>query len=66
MAGKQHVLRNIAIVSAIVNVVSCFLLIPSGGIMGACYAQLLGIFSWNLLSNISVKRHFGFYVFFKF
>lgn len=65
MSGKQNILRNIAVFSAVINVLSCFLLIPAWGIIGACYAQLIGIFSWNLLSNISVKRNFGFYVFFK-
>lgn len=66
MAGRQHILRNIAIISAIVNVLSCFLLIPRWGIIGACYAQLTGIFSWNLLCILSVRQHFGFFVFFKF
>jgi O-antigen/teichoic acid export membrane protein len=66
MAGKQHILRNIAVVSAIVNVVCCLILIPRDGIRGACYAQLAGTFTWNLLSTLSVKRHFGFVVFFKF
>lgn len=66
MAGRQHVLKNIAIVSALVNVLSCFLLIPQSGIIGACYAQLAGIFTWNLLCTLSVKQHFGFFVFFKF
>lgn len=66
MAGRQHILRNIAIIAAIVNVLCCFILIPSMGIMGACYAQLAGIFTWNLLSTLSVKRYFGFFAFFKF
>lgn len=66
MAGRQHILRNIAVISAIINVMCCFLLIPELGIKGACYAQLAGMFSWNLMSSISVKRHFGFVVFFKF
>lgn len=65
MAGKQHVLRNIAIVSAVVNVVSCFVLIPAMGLKGACIAQLLGTLTWNLLSIYSVKRHFGFFTLFK-
>jgi O-antigen/teichoic acid export membrane protein len=64
MAGRQHVLRNIAIVSAVVNVASGFLLIPRFGILGACYAQLAGTIVWNLLSSYSVKKHFGFTVFF--
>ena len=64
MAGKQHILRNIAIVSAIVNLICCFALIPSMGLKGACIAQLAGTFTWNMLSMFSVKRHFGFFTFF--
>ena len=66
MSGRQDVLRNIAVVSAIVNLLACFLLIPKYGILGATYAQLAGTFVWNLLSSISVKKHFGFTVFFNF
>ncbi len=66
MTGRQHVLRNIAVFSALINVVCCLLFIPRWGIIGACYAQFAGTFSWNLLSIISVKRHFGFVTFFKF
>jgi O-antigen/teichoic acid export membrane protein len=65
MTGRQDVLRNISLVSACVNVLLCFLLIPSWGLPGACFAQLGGTFIWNLLSLLSVKRHFGFFVFFK-
>jgi O-antigen/teichoic acid export membrane protein len=64
MAGKQHILRNISIVAAVCNVGCCILFIPRWGIMGACYAQLAGTFTWNVLSIVSVKRHFGFYSFF--
>jgi O-antigen/teichoic acid export membrane protein len=64
MAGRQDSLRNIAIISAIVNVGLCFILIPAYGLMGACFAQLGGTFIWSLLSLWSVKKHFGFFVFF--
>jgi O-antigen/teichoic acid export membrane protein len=65
MAGRQHILRNIAIVAAIVNVGMCFALIPTMGIRGACIAQLAGTFTWNFLSIFSVKRHFGFFTFYR-
>jgi O-antigen/teichoic acid export membrane protein len=65
MAGRQNVMRNIAIISALINVIGCFILIPRFGIIGACYAQLAGTLTWNLLSSIAVKRHFGFSTFFK-
>ncbi|MBK8585085.1 MAG: flippase [Bacteroidetes bacterium] len=64
MTGRQHILRNIAFFSAIVNVVACVILVPLYGIMGTCIAQFAGIFAWNLLSILSVKNHFGFFTFF--
>lgn len=64
MTGRQNYLRNIAFVSAFINVVFCYYLIPLFGIMGACIAQLIGIVSWNVLSILSVKKQFGFFTFF--
>jgi O-antigen/teichoic acid export membrane protein len=63
MTGKQAILRNIAVVSAIVNVVSCFLLIPPYGILGVSIAQGIGILVWNLGCVSAVKQHFGFFTF---
>ncbi len=64
MTGRQHILRNIAIFSAVINVLSCIILVPIYGIMGTCIAQFLGIFTWNFLSVISVKKQFGFFTFY--
>lgn len=64
MTGRQHLLRNIAFFSAIVNVVGCAVLIPLYGIMGACIAQFAGMLAWNWLSILAVKKHLGFYSFF--
>jgi len=63
MTGKQAILRNIAIFSALVNVSGCFILIPSFGILGVCVAQSLGMLVWNVACVLAVKRHFGFYTF---
>ncbi|REJ83062.1 MAG: hypothetical protein DWQ44_02815 [Bacteroidetes bacterium] len=63
MTGKQHLLRNVAIISAIINVAACFILIPEYGIPGVCIAQALGILVWNFSCVWIVKRHFGFYSF---
>ncbi|HNQ60820.1 MAG TPA: flippase [Bacteroidia bacterium] len=63
MTGKQGVLRNIAIFSAIVNVVACFVLIPPYGILGVSLAQGLGILVWNASCVLAVKKHFGFYTY---
>ena len=64
MTGRQHILRNIAVFSAIVNVLACIILVPKYGIMGTCIAQFMGIFAWNFLSVLSVKKQFGFFTFF--
>jgi O-antigen/teichoic acid export membrane protein len=61
MTGRQHVLRNIALAAATVNVLLSLLLIPSYGIMGACWAQFSGTFIWNVLCVWSARRHFGFW-----
>lgn len=63
MTGRQGILRNIAIFSAIVNVSACFILIPLYGILGVSVAQFLGMSVWNIACVLSVKRHFGFYTF---
>jgi O-antigen/teichoic acid export membrane protein len=65
MTGRQHLLRNIAIFSAVVNIGASFILIPPYGITGACYAQLFGMFTYNLLCIVSVKKELGFTTFFK-
>ncbi len=64
MTGRQRILRNIALVSALFNVTACLFLIPLYGLMGACIAQVIGIFVWNFLSVFEVKRRLGFFSFF--
>ena len=66
MTGRQHLMRNISIVAACINVLSCFLLIPSYGILGACIAQVAGMVAWNLLCIFIVYRTLGFWTFFRF
>ncbi|MBK7850060.1 MAG: flippase [Bacteroidetes bacterium] len=63
MTGRQHVLRNIAIVSSIANVGSCLLFIPAWGILGASLAQVVGTLIWSVLCIWNVKKHFGFFTF---
>ena len=64
MTNQQYALCNIAVFSAIVNVGSCYMLIPRYGIQGASLATILGTFSWNMLCVFQVKRKFGFYTWF--
>ncbi len=63
MTGRQAILRNIAIFSALVNVSACFILIPRFGILGVSIAQGLGILVWNVSCVLAVKKYFGFYTF---
>lgn len=57
MTDRQHLLRNISIVSAAINITGCFLLIPTYGMVGACWAQLAGTLAWNFLCMYSVYRN---------
>ncbi|MFM2134846.1 MAG: hypothetical protein RL021_246 [Bacteroidota bacterium] len=60
MTGRQQVLRNIAIVSAAVNVVAALLFVPETGIDGAVWSQLAGTLVWNCWCVIAAYREFGF------
>ncbi len=66
MTDQQHLMRNISIVAACLNVLFCFLLIPSLGILGACIAQVIGMATWNLLCIIIVYSKLRFWTFFRF
>ena len=56
MTDRQHALRNIAIISATINLVSCFWLVPVMGMAGACWAQFAGTMVWTFLCVFSVYR----------
>ncbi|MCC7233643.1 MAG: oligosaccharide flippase family protein [Bacteroidia bacterium] len=64
MTGRQARLRNIAIISAIINVSGCFLMIPGFGILGVSIAQVAGTLIWNVLCVWIVRREFGFFTFY--
>lgn len=64
MADREKNLRNIALISAAINLLACFILIPRYGISGACIAQVAGMVVWNLLCNFSVKKQFNFFTFY--
>ncbi len=64
MADREKNLRNNAMISAVINLVFCYLLIPEYGILGACIAQVTGMVIWNLLCNFSVKKQFNFFTFY--
>lgn len=64
MADKEKNLRNNALISALINLLFCYLLIPHYGITGACIAQVIGMLVWNILCNFSVKKQFNFFTFY--
>jgi O-antigen/teichoic acid export membrane protein len=65
MADREKNLRNNAVISAVFNIVACFILIPPYGITGACIAQVIGMVVWNVLCIYSVRKQFGFFTFYR-
>ena len=61
MVGKQNVFQNILILTAIINVVLNYILIPKYGIDGAAFASAISGVIWNALMIIYIKKNFGFY-----
>ncbi len=61
MTGRQAALRNISIVSAVINIGACLFLIPAYGMIGACVAQIVGTLVWNSLCVYAVYKEFGFW-----
>ncbi|MBM7571382.1 oligosaccharide flippase family protein [Aquibacillus albus] len=59
MTGNQKVYRNIAITSALCNILLNFILIPLFGLMGAAIATAFSTALLNIGSTIQVKRIFG-------
>jgi O-antigen/teichoic acid export membrane protein len=66
MTDRQDLMRTISIVAAISNIVSCFILIPISGVVGACIAQVIGMVVWNVLCNVYVYKKLGFFSFIRF
>ena len=64
MCGYQNELRNIILVSAIINLILNYLLIPKYGIDGAAIASMISVLYWNTTSLIFIKKKFGFNTFY--
>jgi O-antigen/teichoic acid export membrane protein len=58
MTGKQHVFRNILLISTGINIVVCAILIPSYGLIGSAVAGMVFMASWNLMSMIYIQGAF--------
>lgn len=59
MTGHQNQANLILIISALVNVVANYYLIPMFGINGAAYATALSIFTWNFFMYIYTRKKVG-------
>ncbi len=59
MTGRQVIFRNILFISTIINIIACFFIIPSMGMMGSAIAGMIFMASWNLISMISIKYKYN-------
>ena len=59
MTGHQIALRNIMASAAVINVILSLLLIPSYGMIGAAFACMISVSSWNIFTLIFIKRKYG-------
>ena len=55
MTGHQSAFRNIMLISTLINIILCFLLIPSMGLTGSAIASSAFIITWNIISVIYIK-----------
>ena len=60
MTDKQIILRNIIILTALINLFLNIILIPSYGIIGAAIATTVAMILWNIISLIYVYKEHGF------
>ncbi len=61
MTENQKILRNTAIISAFLNIILSFMLIPYLGATGAAISTAISISTWNILCIIFTKKILGFH-----
>ena len=61
MTDNQKTYQTIILISALLNVILNWFLIPRFGVNGAAFASMISMIFWNLSSIIVVKRKFGFF-----
>lgn len=64
MTENQHILRNITIISFIINLVLSYIFIPKFGIEGAAFSSLITNIVINVLCIYYIKKKLGFYTLF--
>ncbi len=63
MTGKENVMRNILLSTAVINIILSLLLVKFFGILGVAYATALSMILWNIWAMIEVKKSLGFWSF---
>ena len=61
MTGKQLLVQNIILISALINMVLNYLLIPIYGINGAALSSTIVIILWNITFLLFIKYYHGFW-----
>lgn len=62
MTGKEHTLKNIILITALVNIALSLALVGDYGASGVAVATVFSVIMWNVWSLIEVKKHLGFWV----
>ena len=59
MTGNQGIFKNIMLAAACINILSNWMLVPYCGILGGAIAAMVSIVSWNTITLMYIKTHFG-------
>ncbi len=62
MTGNQHVMRNIMLGAAFMNIVLSVSLVSILGMIGVALSTALSVVSWNLVALYAVRRYSGFWM----
>jgi O-antigen/teichoic acid export membrane protein len=58
MTGKQHIFRNIIMISTLINICMCAIFIPLFGLLGSAIAGMVFMATWNLMSMVYIRKIF--------
>ncbi len=64
MTDNQKIYQNIIIISAFINIVLNYLLIPDYGINGAAFASTVSMIFWNIALVFFIRKKLGFWTIF--